>query len=395
MNRGVVLLQSITITNKVTSYEQLQELFRQAQVQNQPVALYRKPRPGELKVDFSTWNSIDVFDIDNLMVIVPPGILLKDLNAIAAEQGLRFIPGDTPYFGSLSVGEWAYRGCPNPSSWKYGAGKHFLLGATYVFPNGDLATVGGKCIKNVTGYDFTRFLTGPYADLAVGVQYIIKLMPQSAFRYRYDIAFPALDNATQFVSELQSRSVAPAWLFWADETAAAKLFGLQREGQRVLLELDGNETEVLAFKAAVDALSASCQGKVAAEVVTVPELSFRETAADGFWLLDEFKIPYQAVPAFSSLFASELTKRGAQGGLCGQLAEGKIHVYVQQNLADRDDFFAALQTEAKALGGTSSGKYARLYQGGSTDPLATIEKSFKEKLDPGLIFNRREVAVNE
>lgn len=388
-------MQSMTITNTVTSCEQLQELFRQAQVQKQPVSLYRRPRPCEMKVDFSTWNSIDVFDIDNLMVIVPPGILLKDLNAIAAEKGLRFIPGDTPFFENLSIGEWAYRGCPNPSSWKYGAGKHFLLGASYVFPNGDLASVGGKCIKNVTGYDFTRFLTGPYADLAVGVQYIIKLMPQSSFRHRYDIAFPTLDSATRFVGELQSRSVSPAWLFWADALAGTELFGHKQLEHRILLELDGNETEVLAFKAAVEALAVSCQGQMAVEAVAVPDISFVETATDRFWLLDEFKIPYQAITAFSDRFGSELASRGAQGGLCGQLAEGKIHVCVQQNLPDRDDFFAALQTQAKALGGTSSGKYARLYQDGPTGPLAAIEKSFKAKLDPGLIFNRREVAVNE
>ena len=388
-------MESMTVTNKVTSCEQLQELFRQAQAQHQPVSLYRKPRPGEMKVDFSKWNSIDVFDIDNLMVIVPPGILLKDLNAVAAEKGLRFIPGDTPFFANLSVGEWAYRGCPNPSSWKYGAGKQFLLGASYVFPNGDMAPVGGKCIKNVTGYDFTRFLTGAYADLAVGVQYIIKLMPQPACRYRYDVTFPAVSGATQFVSALQSRTVMPAWLFWADETAGTELFGCEQQGQRILFELDGNETEVLAFKAAVDSLVASCQGKAAVEAVAAPDISFLETAANRFWLCDELKIPYQAVPAFRDFFASELTKRSAQGGLWGQLAEGKIHVYLKQNLPDRDDLFAALQTQAKALGGTVSGKYTRLYQGGSTGPLAAIEKSFKKQLDPGLIFNRREVTVNE
>lgn len=388
-------MENMTTTKKVTSCEQLQELFRQAQVQNQPVSLYRKPRPGEVIVDFSAWKSIDVFDIDNLMVIVPPGILLKDLNDLVAEKGLRFIPGDSPFLASLSVGEWAYRGCPNPASWKYGAGKHFLLGTSYVFPNGDQAAVGGKCIKNVTGYDFTRFLAGPYADLAVGVQYIIKLMPQPACRYRYDVAFSSLDSATQFVGELQSRSVSPAWLFWSDATTGTELFGRKQLEHRILFEFDGNETEVLTFKTAVDALAASCQGKVAVEAIPAPDISFLETAEDQFWLLDEFKIPYQAVPAFSGMFASELIKHGAQGGLCGQLAEGKIHVYLQQNLPDRDAFFAALQTQAKALGGTSSGKYMRLYQGGSTGPLAAIERSFKEKLDLGLIFNRREVAVNE
>jgi len=377
---------------KVSSSEQLQEVFRQAQEKKTPVSLYRKAQSGGIALDFSEWKEIEVFDIDNLMVIVPPGTLLKELNAVASAKGLRFIPADTPAFENLSVGEWAHRGCPNPSVWKYGAGKHFLLGGSYVLPNGDITPVGGKCIKNVTGYDFTRFLTGAYADLAVGVRYIIKLMPQPAYRKRYDVTFKTLTEAVELINYLQSRPVPPAWLFWADETAGSKLFGQPQKGQRILFELDGNEAEVKDYEKEVDAHLAGVNSQIAAEAATIPELSGIEEQTDGFWLLDELKIPYTAVETFAAKFSKLLGEKGTQGGLFGQLADGKIHLYIEQDPLQSKELIAALQTEARALGGAASGKYARLYERAANSPLAALENAFKQRIDPQQIFNQGEVA---
>ena len=379
-----------TTIHKVTACEQLQELFRQAQAEQTPVSLYRQPQSGGIELDFSDWKEIEVFDLDNLMVIVPPGILLKDLNAAAAAKGLRFIPGDTPLLENISIGEWAYRGCPNPSSWKYGAGKHFLLGAAYVLPNGDFTPVGGKCIKNVTGYDFTRFLTGAYADLAVGVQYIIKLMPQPVFRHRFDITIASLASAIELIGKLQARSVPPAWLFWADEQAGSKLFGGQQQGQRIVFELDGNETEVRSYQASLENLLPA--GSVQQAPGSLPDLSHLDNETANFWLCDEFKLPYQAVPAFSARFQELRQTHGVTGGLFGQLADGKIHLYLEQtDKAVVRPLITALQQAAKEVGGTVSGKYDRLYGTGTTSPLVAMEVNFKKRIDPGLIYNRKEV----
>ncbi|HWQ62094.1 MAG TPA: FAD-binding oxidoreductase [Negativicutes bacterium] len=281
---------------KVSADQQLQEIFRQAQAEKTPVSLYRRPVPGRICLDFSDWKEIEVFDVENLMVVVPPGILLKDLNAAAAAQGLRFIPGDTPFLENLSVGEWAYRGCPNPSTWKYGAGKHFLLGSTYVLPNGDITPVGGKCIKNVSGYDFTRFFTGGYADLAVGVRYIIKLLPQPAYRHRFDVAVASPKDAVELVGRLQARSVPPAWLFWLDEETGGRLLGQRQPGHRVLFELDGNKAEVLDHVAAINNILA--EGKIlsAETPAAIPDLSSLESAAGGFWLLTKSNFPIPRCP---------------------------------------------------------------------------------------------------
>ncbi|MDD4600232.1 putative FAD-linked oxidoreductase [bioreactor metagenome] len=372
----------------VSASDQLQEVFRQAQQDRNPVYLYRKPGEHGISLDLSQWNEIEVFDVDNLMAIVPPGLLLKDLNKAAAAKGLRFIPADSPILESLSVGEWAHRGCPNLLSWKYGAGKHFLLGSSYVFPNGEITAVGGKCIKNVSGYDLTRFLTGAYADLAVGVQFVLKLMPQPACRLRYDVEVASLEAASKLAGELQSRPVPPAWLYWADPIAGTKLFGQKQQGQRIIFELDGNEAEVNDYAAAVNKMLTVCKAKNAAVKAKLPDLSYLETKEEGFWLVDEFKIPYPGVSKFAETVKKALKENNWEGGLFGQLADGKINLYVKKADIGTNIFITKLQDQARALGGVSTGKYERVHGAGGSGALAVLEKNFKQCMDPAQIFNR-------
>jgi len=373
----------------VTSSSELQEIFQWAQQTKTSVYLYRDKPAGSngVVLDLGDWNKIEQFDVDNLMVIVPPGLLLKDLNNVAAAQGLRFVPADTPAFANLSIGEWAHRGCPNPSAWKYGAGKHFLLGGSYVFPSGDMTPVGGKCIKNVTGYDFTRFLTGPYADLAVGVQYIIKLMPQPAFRTTYDVEVESMDDAIKLVRALQDRPVPPAYLFWLDKTVGSKLGQEAQSGHRILFELDGNEAEVLEYAQAIDDIFAGCKAKLATGDACLPELASLEERQNEFWLLDEFKVPYTEAAKFTTEVERLLNKAGCIGGLFGQLADGKIHLYLERDRKDVADLVAAIAVVARQLGGAVSGKYQRIYNGGPTGKLAELEMAFKRRMDPEGIFN--------
>lgn len=373
----------------VTSSDELQEILLLAQQLKTAVHLYRQGNGG-IQLDFSQWKEIEQFDADNLMIIAPPGLKLQDLNAAIAAQGLRFIPADSPAFAQLSVGEWAYRGCPNLSAWKYGAGKHFLLGASYVLPNGEIVPVGGKCIKNVSGYDFTRFLTGAYADLAVGVQYVIKLMPQPACRIAYHVELASLSDAIKLVGMLHNHPVPPVWLFWMDQVTGEKLTGGAQAGHRIMFELDGNEAEVREYAETVERIFIDCNVKIVEGQTAPPDLSGLEKELNEFWLLDEFKIPYPQVGHFAAEADRLLVKAGCRGGLFGQLADGKIHLYAAKEEKALTELVHSLQNVARNLGGTASGKYQRLYQSGLAGKLMDLEKAFKRRYDPAGILNRSE-----
>ena len=375
-------------TKVVNSSKELQDVFCWAQQTKTPIHLYpdQSVKDGVV-LNLNSWNQIEQFDVDNLMVVVPPGLLLKDLNHVATAKGLRFIPADTPAFANLTIGEWAYRGCPNPSSWKYGAGKHFLLGSSYVFPNGDMTPVGGKCIKNVTGYDFTRFLTGPYANLGVGVQYIIKLMPQPAFRITYEVEVQSVADGVQLVHALQKRPVPPAWLFWLDNIVGQKLGNQEQTGHRILFEVDGNEAVVAAYDQVIRNILPSCNARFVTGDGVLPDLSCLEQRLNELWLLDEFKIPYTEAVNFAKQVEQRLKQDGYRGGLFGQLADGKIHIYVEKERNDVLDLMTDMQEIARKVGGAATHKYQRLYQGGAIGKLVELEMNFKRLLDPAGIFN--------
>ena len=83
------------------------------------------------------------------------------------------------------------------------------------------------------------------------------------------------------------------------------------------------------MKKEVDAYLASANSQSAAEASVIPDLSALEGNTDGFWLLDEMKVPYTGLETFAEKLSKLLNEKGIKGGLFGQLADGKIHLYLE------------------------------------------------------------------
>ncbi|MEN6360143.1 MAG: FAD-linked oxidase C-terminal domain-containing protein, partial [Smithella sp.] len=159
--------------------------------------------------------------------------------------------------------------------------------------------------------------------------------------------------------------------------------------ERIIFELDGNRVEVCDFAATVDQMLAAYNATLLAAVTELPEMSCLETRAEGFWLVDEYKIPYPGMKQFSAAVKKAMDEYNWEGGLFGQLADGKINLYVKKADSRITNFITRLQDEARALGGSASGKYERLYSAGGTRNLVLLERNFKQRLDPALLFNRQ------
>lgn len=373
----------------VSSEAQLQKIFREAQNTGDSICLYRTPSGAGQVLDFNEWNEIVSFDVDNLMVVVRPGITIGKLNEVVSQKGLRFIPGDTKYNETLSVGEWAYRGCPNLYHWKYGAGKHFVLGANYVFPNGEVASVGGRCIKNVSGYDLTRFLMGAYADIAIGTQFILKLMPLPICRKKYSVVADEVEDVISFVRELQERPVPPAWMFWADKTVAKKIQGTNEDKHQIWFEIDGNENEVDAYAAEIEKSIRLLKMKLKNEDNVLGDFSYIEQKKDEFWIIEEFKLSFLKMRDFSDFVGDVLQSFNCKGGLCGQIGDGKISLFLEnKEEAVIKEIMMVSKQYVRKIGGEISGKYDRMNGIYDNEVLKRVECAIVKQTDPNQIFNR-------
>lgn len=372
-----------------SSVVEVQAVFQQASQENTAVYVYREVKPKGIRLDLSSMNHIMEIDCDNLVAVVEPGVKLADLADALAQKGLRFIPADTVYYRYQTVGEWAYSGCPNILAWKYGAGKFFLMGADFVLPTGELLKTGGKTVKNVTGYDFTRFLTGAYADMGVGVRFLLKLLPMPMNRVKFSARFPGVSETLYFVEKLRQQPGVPAYVLWADATVGGLRFNEPSHDSHYLIcEFDGVKEEVSGIVERVHTYFKECGAS------SVMQFGLEEENEPfnglfngelGFILTDEYKIPYNRQAEFIANAYDIFDNRQIVGGLFGQLGEGKIHLLFPTFGPNEKAAITDLIALAELVGGVSSGKYQRLY---TDSKLGELEQRVKDSFDPKHLLNR-------
>src|SRR5262249_38098640 len=86
--------------------------------------------------------------------------------------GLLGTPGRGTIGGMIGVG------LAGPRRIKSGGVRDHLLGAHAVSGFGDSFKTGGKVVKNVTGYDLCKLLSGSWGTLAVMTEVTLKVMPK-------------------------------------------------------------------------------------------------------------------------------------------------------------------------------------------------------------------------
>ncbi len=413
------------IAIKVTSADEVSRIMKYAYENEIPVTARGGgtglvgacvPMRGGIVLDFTMMNRILELDEENLTVTVEPGVLLMELAAFAEENGLLYPPD--PGEKTATIGGNISTNAGGMRAVKYGVTRDYVRGLEVVLTDGRILQLGGKIVKNSSGYALKDLIVGSEGTLCVITKAILKLIPLPRKTISLLIPFPSLEKAIGTVPKIiKSKCVPTAIEFMQrevildSESYLGRKFPDSSADAYLLLKFDGNSREEI--ETYYENVAEICLAEGAPDIyisdteerdesIWKARGAFLEAIKSSTTEMDEVDVvvPRNRVHEMVE-FSHELQKEvGIRIKSFGHAGDGNLHIYVlkddlsetdwQQKLGQAMD---AMYKKAHALAGAVSGEhgigYAKkpyLYE--SADP-ASIElmRGIKAVFDPKGILN--------
>ncbi len=202
-------------------------------------------------------NRVIDFDPANRLITVEAGMTTSDIDPVAAQANL-FYPPDPGSVTFSTIGGNVAENAGGLRGLKYGVTKDYVKMMKVVLPQGDIVTMGNKCVKHVAGFNMEGIFVGSEGLLGIMTEVTLALLPIPEHRESALAVFDSLDGAAQAVSDIIASGVTPSTMEFMDNATinAIQNFkdcGLPRDGAAVLLiETDGEKNSAIAEMAKVE-----------------------------------------------------------------------------------------------------------------------------------------------
>ena len=143
-----------------------------------------RPMQHPAVVDVTGINGITLYEPTELVMSARAGTSLAQIETTLAERG-QMLPFEPMELGPASGGSGGVQtigavfatNVSGPRRISNGAARDHLLGVRAVNGRAEIFKSGGRVLKNVTGYDVARGLTGSWGTLAVLTEVTFKVLP--------------------------------------------------------------------------------------------------------------------------------------------------------------------------------------------------------------------------
>jgi len=162
---------------------------------------------GGVVLSLENMSRVEEIDTKNLTATVEAGLTLMDFYRALESSGLFFPPH--PGDETATLGGVIATNAGGARAIKYGVIRNFVKGIEAVFADGHAEWIGGKYIKNSSGYSLLNLLIGSEGTLCVITKAVITLMPVPAVMITLVAPFPALADAIATVPAILQAGVTP------------------------------------------------------------------------------------------------------------------------------------------------------------------------------------------
>lgn len=374
------------------------------------------PIHGGIVIDLSKMNKILELDDENLTLTVEPGVLLMEILKYVQEHDL-FYPPD-PGEKTATIGGNINTNAGGMRAVKYGVTRDYVRGLELVLPTGEIMQLGGKVVKNSSGYSIKDLVVGSEGTLGIITKAVLKLLPLPKKAISLLIPFPNLETAIETVPKIiKSKSVPTAIEFMqraaivAAEEFLGKKFPDNTSDAYLLLTFDGNSKEeiernyenvakICLDAGALDVLISDTEERQ--ESIWSARGAFLEAIKSSTTEMDEVDVvvPRNKVAEFIK-FTHDLEKQfDIRIKSFGHAGDGNLHIYILRDALDEETWKKKLEEvmecmykRGRELKGQVSGEHGigfakRPYLNESLSPeLMLLMKGIKMTFDPKNILN--------
>lgn len=377
---------------------------------------------GGIILDMTAMNKIIELDKENLTVKVQPGVLLMELASFAEDNGFLYPPD--PGEKTATIGGNIATNAGGMRAVKYGVTKDFVQGLTVVLPSGEILELGGKVVKNSSGYDLKKLISGSEGTLAIITEAILKLVPKPKMSISLLLPYDSIEQGINTVPKIVSAGaniVAIEFMqrevILHSETYLGKKFPDNSSESYILLTFDGDNKEVIEKEysqiadlcienGALDAYIIDTEER--ADSVWVARSAFLEAIKSSTDLMDECDVvvPRSKVAEFVN-FTHEVEKSvKIRIPSFGHAGDGNLHIYVCKDNMSEEEWenklnaaFDLFYDKAIEFGGFPSGEHGIGYvkrkyldkQLGETQ--MQLMQGIKKVFDPNCILNPDKVVA--
>ncbi len=247
---------------------------------------------SEVIISTSLMNQVREIDIANDTMTVEPGVVLQDIQRIAAEHD-RLFPLSLGAQGSCQIGGNISTNAGGTQVLRYGNTRALVLGLEVVLPSGEVWNGLRGLRKDNTGYDLKHIFIGGEGTLGIVTAAVLRLFPLPSAVETAWCAVPSPEKAVELLGHMKSRM--------GDQVSGFEL--LQRSIVDLVLEhIDGTEDPVQGLYPWYVLMEVSGQGEpgslaepftdtlgAAAEAGLIEDAAIASSGAQGqkFWQMRE------------------------------------------------------------------------------------------------------------
>jgi len=377
------------------------------------------PVKGGIVLLVDRMNRILDVDAENMMVVVEPGVVTNEINDVLKDLGL-FYAGYPMSLETCYIGGNVAENAGGGKAVKYGVTGRYVTGLEVVTPTGEIVELGGKRVKDVTGYDLIGLLVGSEGTLGIFTKITLKLTPLPKANVDLLCLFKSAEDAIAAVPKIMTGGgVIPTAIEFMDRTSVQaacdylnESMPYQDAGAMLLITVDGPDEEQVTRE--YEVIGEMCLAVGAMEVYVADNYTtseriwkVRRNIAEAFKVisphqsLEDIVVPIATIPQMVAGLEELSAKYDVQIPCYGHAGDGNLHATPVMNpdwalekwRKVLPNILADLYALTAELGGTISGEHGIGHKRKDymsvvmTEPALELMRGIKRAWDPNNVLN--------